>query len=131
MRSEFELAFNEITDMRSLPREVVIEALETALVSAYRRDTGASLGQEIEAIVDPISGAHRISVEKEVVDSVFSDGTEILLAEAQELEAEAEIGDTVMVPVESTSANFGYIAAQTAKQVILQKIRDARARRAL
>ena len=125
MRSEFELAFNEITDMRSLPREVVIEALETALVSAYRRDTGASLGQNIEAIVDPISGQHNILVEKEVVDSIFSDDTEVLLDFAQQHDANAEIGDTVMIPVENTTNNFGYIAAQTAKQVILQKIRDA------
>ena len=125
MRSEFELAFNEITDMRSLPREVVIEALETALVSAYRRDTGASLGQNIEAIVDPISGQHSILVEKEVVDSIFSDDTEVLLDFAQQHDTYAEIGDTVMIPVENTTNNFGYIAAQTAKQVILQKIRDA------
>ena len=125
MRSEFELAFNEITDMRSLPREVVIDALETALVSAYRRDTGASLGQNIEAIVDPTSGQHRILVEKEVVDSIFSDDTEVLLDCAQQHDTSAEIGDTVMIPVENTTANFGYIAAQTAKQVILQKIRDA------
>ena len=125
MRNEFELAFNEITDIRSLPRDVVIEALETALVSAYRRDTGASLGQSIEAIVDPISGEHRILVEKEVVDTVFSVATEVELSAAQLHEAEAKIGDTVMIPVENTTANFGYIAAQTAKQVILQKIRDA------
>ena len=75
MRSEFELAFNEITDMRSLPREVVIEALQTALVSAYRRDTGASLGQKIEAVVDSSNGQHQILVEKEVVDSIFNDAT--------------------------------------------------------
>lgn len=125
MRSEFELAFNEITDMRSLPREVVIEALETALVSAYRRDTGASLGQNIEAIVDPTSGQHRILVEKEVVDSIYSDDTEVLLDCARQQDATAEVGDTIMIPVKNTTANFGYIAAQTAKQVILQKIRDA------
>ncbi len=50
MRSEFEVAFNEITEMRSLPREVVIEALQNALVSAYRRDAGASSAQRVEAV---------------------------------------------------------------------------------
>ena len=125
MRSEFELAFNEITDMRSLPRDVVIEALQTALVSAYRRDTGASLGQKIEAIVDSTSGQHKILVEKEVVDSVFNDATEVLIEDAKGRDDTVSVGDTQMVPVENTTANFGYIAAQTAKQVILQKIRDA------
>ena len=125
MRSEFELAFNEITDMRSLPRDVVIEALQTALVSAYRRDTGASLGQNIEAVVDSTSGQHQILVEKEVVDSVFNDATEVLIEDAKGRDETVSVGDTQMVPVENTTANFGYIAAQTAKQVILQKIRDA------
>lgn len=125
MRSEFELAFNEITDMRSLPRDVVIEALQTALVSAYRRDTGASLGQNIEAVVDSSSGQHQILVEKEVVDSVFNEATEVLLGQAKEQDETVDLGDTVMVPVDHTTSNFGYIAAQTAKQVILQKIRDA------
>ena len=125
MRSEFELAFNEITDMRSLPRDVVIEALQTALVSAYRRDTGASLGQKIEAVVDSTSGQHQILVEKEVVDSVFNDATEVLIEDAKGRDEAISVGDTQMVPVENTTANFGYIAAQTAKQVILQKIRDA------
>ncbi|MCY4008527.1 MAG: transcription termination factor NusA [Anaerolineaceae bacterium] len=125
MRSEFELAFNEITDMRSLPRDVVIEALQTALVSAYRRDTGASLGQKIEAIVDSSSGQHQILVEKEVVDSIFNEATEVLLGPAKEQDDSVDLGDTVMIPVDHTTSNFGYIAAQTAKQVILQKIRDA------
>ena len=125
MRSEFELAFNEITELRSLPREVVLEALQTALVSAYRRDTGASAAQRVEADIDPTTGRPRIFVEKEVVDSVENPWTEVDLEQARFYDPEAQPGDMVMVQVQRTTKKFGRIAAQTAKQVILQKIREA------
>lgn len=125
MRSEFELAFNEITELRALPREVVLEALQTALVSAYRRDTGASSAQRVEADIDPSNGRPRIFVEKEVVESVESPRTEVDLERARFYEPEAQLGDMVMVQVQRTTKKFGRIAAQTAKQVILQKIREA------
>ncbi|MBZ0298800.1 MAG: transcription termination factor NusA [Anaerolineae bacterium] len=125
MRSEFELAFNEITELRSLPREVVLEALQTALVSAYRRDTGASAAQRVEADIDPATGRPRIFVEKEVVESVENPRTEVDLERARFYDPEAQLGDMVMVQVQRTTKKFGRIAAQTAKQVILQKIREA------
>ena len=123
MKSDFTLAFNEIVEQRSLPREVVSEALEQALVSAYRRDASIGSNQRVEAHIDPTGQVH-IFLEKEVVDSVETDQTEVALAEARKHVPDAQIGDTVMVPVE-TSASFGRIAAQTAKQVILQRIREA------
>ncbi len=125
MRSEFEVAFNEITEMRALPREVVLEALQTALVSAYRRDSGASAAQHVEANIDPANGRARIFIEKEVVESVENDLTEVDLEKARYYTPEAQLGDTVMVQVQGTTKKFGRIAAQTAKQVILQKIREA------
>ena len=125
MRSEFEVAFNEITELRELPQEVVLDALQSALVLAYRRDTGASEAQLVEADIDPTTGRPRIFVEKEVVDSVMNDATEVDLASARFYEPEAVEGDTVMVKVQRTTRNFGRIAAMTAKQVILQKIREA------
>jgi N utilization substance protein A len=125
MRSEFEVAFNEITELRSLPREVVLEALQTALVSAYRRDTGASSAQSVDVVIDPNNGRARIFVEKEVVDSVLNHNTEVTLEKARYYQPEANLGDMVMVQVEGTTKKFGRIAAQTAKQVILQKIREA------
>jgi N utilization substance protein A len=125
MRSEFELAFNEITELRSLPREVVLEALQTALVSAYRRDTGASAAQRVEADIDPTTGRPRIFVEKEVVDDVQNPRTEVDLESARFYDPAAQLGDMVMVQVQRTTKKFGRIAAQTAKQVILQKIREA------
>lgn len=123
MKNDFTLAFNEIVDERALPREVVLEALSQALVSAYRRDAGVSSNQQVEATIDP-TGQMRILLEKEVVESVESEQTEVSLEEAREHYPEAELGDLVMVPVQ-TRASFGRIAAQTAKQVILQRIREA------
>ncbi|NWG15317.1 MAG: transcription termination/antitermination protein NusA [Chloroflexi bacterium] len=125
MRSEFEVAFNEITELRSLPREVVLEALQTALVSAYRRDANASAAQRVDVMIDPNTGRARIFVEKEVVESVENPNTEVTLEKARYYDPESNLGDMVMVQVEGTTKKFGRIAAQTAKQVILQKIREA------
>ena len=125
MLNELQIAFNEIAQMRSLPTEVVLEALESALVSAYRKDSGASTAQAIEAEIDPDTGRAKVFVEKEVVDDVLTDATEVTLEDARFYEPEAQIYDVVMVQVEHTTKSFGRIAAQTAKQVILQKIREA------
>ncbi len=125
MFNELQSAFNEIAETRALPADVVLEALQSALVSAYRRDSGASTAQNIEARIDPATGRARIFVEKEVTDEVFSPNTEVTLEKARFYEPESELGDTVMVQVEHTTKKFGRIAAQTAKQVILQKIREA------
>ncbi|MCE2470578.1 MAG: transcription termination/antitermination protein NusA [Anaerolineae bacterium] len=125
MSNELQIAFNEIAQMRALPSDIVLEALQSALVSAYRKDTGASAAQAIEAEIDPITGRAKVYVEKEVVDDVFSDSTEVTLERARFFNPEAQINDIVMVQVDNTTRSFGRIAAQTAKQVILQKIREA------
>lgn len=125
MKSEFVLAINEIIETRALPREVVLDALSSALVSAYRRDVSASSAQRVEAEIDMNTGTATILVEKEVVESVENPRTEIAQDEARGIEPEAELGTTIMVPVTDTTRQFGRIAAQTAKQVILQKIREA------
>ena len=123
MKSEFALAFNEVVEDRQLSKEVILEALESAMVSAYRRAVNASNAQLVEAKVDMETGDVEIFVEKEVVEDVQDDRTEVLLSEAQEVEPTAELGD--MVVVESTPADFGRVAAQTARQVIQQRIREA------
>ncbi len=125
MKSDFTLAFNEILEARSLPKEVVIEAIQQALVSAYRRDANVSSNQQkIQATIDN-NGIPQILVEKEVVQDVINDRTEVILAEAQQHEPDCQLGDMVMVPEEYVGTKFGRIAAQTAKQVILQRIREA------
>ena len=123
MKKEFILAFNEVLEDRQLPREVVMEALEAAMVSAYRKAVNASNAQHIVARVDPETGKVQISAEKEVVDVVNDDRTEVTLEVAQDIEPEAELGSLVVV--ESTPKNFGRVAAQTARQVIQQRIREA------
>ncbi len=125
MKSEFALAINEIIEARALPREVILDALRTALVSAYRRDVSASSGQRVDVEIDMVTGVATILVEKEVVEDVQDSRTEVILEEARAIDPDVELGDTLMVPWENTTRTFGRIAAQTAKQVILQKIREA------
>jgi N utilization substance protein A len=123
MKSDFTLAFNEIVETRALPREVVLEALSQALVSAFRRDSNISSNQKVDARIDP-AGNSQILLEKEVVETVENEQTEVSLEVARQHDPDVQLGDVIMVPVETTR-NFGRIAAQTAKQVILQRIREA------
>jgi len=123
MKSEFALAFNEVVEDRQLSRDVILEALESAMVSAYRRTMNASNAQLVEAKIDMDTGEVLIFAEKEVVEDVLNPDTEVLLSEALQVNPEAEIGD--MVVVDSTPENFGRVAAQTARQVIQQRIREA------
>ena len=123
MKSEFLLAFNQICSERNLSKEVVLEALQTALVSAYRRNINASSAQNVTAQIDGNTGMAKIFVEKEVVEVAQDDRTEVSLSKAQEIVPDSKLGDMVMI--ESTPEDFGRIAAQTAKQVILQRIREA------
>ena len=123
MKSEFLLAFNQICNERNLPKEVVLDALANALVSAYRKNANASSAQTITAEIDGDTGQAHIYAEKEVVDFVADLRTEVALADAHQVDEDAKIGDMVMV--DSTPEDFGRIAAQTAKQVILQRIREA------
>ncbi len=123
MKNEFELAFNEVIEEKNLPKEVILDALEAAMVSAYRRAVNASNAQHVEAKVDPETGKVFISAEKEVVEDVEDQRTEVLLEDAHKVEPDAELGS--MVIVETTPNNFGRVAAQTARQVIQQRIREA------
>lgn len=123
MKNEFVLAFNEVLEEKQLPKDIVLEALEAAMVSAYRRAVNASNAQHIEAKVDPETGRVLIFAEKEVVDSVEDPRTEVSIKEARKVDDEAQIGS--MVVVETTPRNFGRVAAQTARQVIQQRIREA------
>ena len=123
MKNEFVLAFNEVLEEKGLPKETIIEALSTAMVSAYRKSVNASNAQEIKANIDMDRGDFNILVEKEVVQAVQNPLTEVTLNDAKKAVEDAELGDLVMV--DSTPANFGRVAAQTARQVIQQKIREA------
>lgn len=122
-KNEFALAFNEVLEDKQLSREVIIAAIESAMVSAYRRAVNASSAQHVEAKIDLDLGKIEVFAEKEVVEDIFEPKTEVLLEEARKVDPEAQLGDTVVV--ESTPENFGRVAAQTARQVIQQRIREA------
>jgi N utilization substance protein A len=93
------------------------------MASAYRKAVNASTAQQVEAKVDTETGKVTIYAEKEVVEDVQEANTEVTLEDARKANAEAQLGD--MVLVESTPADFGRVAAQTARQVIQQRIREA------
>jgi N utilization substance protein A len=101
---------------------VVISAVETALVSAYRKDNFAP-NQNISVKIDPATGNVRVWAEKVVVDKPEDTRKEVSLVEAQKIKSNAEIDD--IIEVEATPHNAGRIAAQTAKQVILQRLHEA------
>ncbi|MBL6980784.1 MAG: transcription termination/antitermination protein NusA [Anaerolineales bacterium] len=123
MKKDFALAFKQILEDRGLPQEVVLAAIEDAMVSAYRRAVHASNAQHVEARLDSETGEFEIFVEKEVVEEVQDDRTEVVLKIAKSVDEEADLGD--MVIVENTPQDFGRVAAQTARQVIQQRIREA------
>ena len=122
-KNEFALAFNEVLEEKQLSKDIILGAIESAMVSAYRRAVNASTAQHVEAKVDPETGRVTVSAEKEVVEDVVDDRTEVLLEVARRVNPEAQLGD--MVVVETTPADFGRVAAQTARQVIQQRIREA------
>jgi N utilization substance protein A len=115
------MAINQVCHERQLPVDIVLEAVEVALASAYKRNFGGN--QSVTAQIDGKSGEPLIFLEKIVVEKVENDKKEITLKRARELNPKVEMGD--LISVESTPKNFGRIAAQTAKQVILQRIREA------
>lgn len=123
MKKEFALAFNEVIEEKQLPREIIIEALEDAMVSAYRKTVNASTAQHIEAKFDLDTGEVEIFAEKEVAEDIQDERTEVILEIAKKFDPEAEIGSLVIV--ETTPKDFGRVAAQNARQVIQQRIREA------
>jgi N utilization substance protein A len=123
-KNEFNVAFNDVLEEKQLPKEIILQAIESAMVSAYRRAVNASTSQHVEAKIDPDTGRVLVFAEKEVVEGgVQDERTEVELVEALKVNPTAQLGDLVIV--ESTPKDFGRVAAQTARQVIQQRIREA------
>src|SRR3990172_12365264 len=97
MKSEFALAFNEITERFGLPRETVMDALAAAMASAYRRAVNASAAQMVEARIDPETGEVRVFAEKEIVEGGENPETETTLETALQVDPQAELGGMVLV----------------------------------
>ena len=119
MRSEFQAAIAQLIAEKGLPREVVMETVATALLSAYRKSYGG--GENIHIEVDKNGEVH-VWAAKRIVAQVANSNDEVSLAEAQRIDPHAALGQTIDV---DSSYIFAKIPAQTAKQVILQRIREA------
>ncbi len=121
MNSELIRAINQISAEKELSKQVILEAIEAALVSAYRKNFGSAAN--VTARIDPDTGEMHVYAEKTVVEKVEDPRTQIALKDARKADPKAELGHRITI--ESTPADFGRIAAQTAKQVILQRIKEA------
>jgi N utilization substance protein A len=115
------MAINQICSERNLSQDVIIEAIETSLISAYKKNFGG--GQNIKATIDVKTGKPSVFAERIVVEEVQDDRFEISLAQARKRAPSVKLGTLVRIDI--TPKSFGRIAAQTAKQVILQRIREA------
>ncbi len=116
------LSIRQIAEEKNLPEDAVHDIIEQAIAAAYRRDFG-DREQEVRAQLNSNSGTVKVFISKEVVDKITDEDFEISLADAKKLKKDAEVGGTVEVV--DTPTVFGRVAAQTAKQVILQKLREA------
>lgn len=122
MKSDFLVALTQLAAERNLPREIVLSAIEAALASAYRKDAIAA-GQNISVKLDPGSGDVTVNILKTVAAEVVDPVTEITVEEARQIKADAQVDDVISTQQIPHSA--GRIAAQTAKQVVVQRLREA------
>ena len=123
MKSDFLIALTQLAAERHLPREQVLGAIEVALASAFKKDNPAS-GQNISVTLNPNTGEVSIYALKTVVEAVEDPDREITLDEARNIRQSADLGDEVAA-AEPLPHNASRIAAQTAKQVVLQRLREA------
>ena len=119
---EFFAAIAQIEKEKGIPAGYMMEKITQALASAYKRDHEGA-GDNIEVKANPETGEVRMFILKDIVESVDNPATEISLEEARSAIPHAELGDVVRIEVKPR--NFGRIAAQTARQVIIQGIREA------
>lgn len=122
MNTQFISAIEQICDEKGLSKEIVLEAVEQALAAAYKKDYG-DRDQEVRVQLDEETGAPRIFLSKEVVEEVENPFMQISLSDAQKHKKGAKLED--VIEYEEDNKDFGRVAAQTAKQVIVQRIREA------
>ena len=118
---ELILALEDLEKEKGIKKEYLLESIETALLTAYKRNFDAL--DNVKVVMDPQTGATHVYSIKEVVENAKDNALEISLEEAKKVKKDAGIGDSV--EIEIVPRNFGRIAAQTAKQVIIQKLREA------
>lgn len=130
MMSEFISAINQIAAERGIEKEEIFTALESAILVAYKKEKFSEeereedeLGSNLTVELDRETGEFKLIATKEVVKKVKDNDMEISIEEAEMISPSVEVGDSVQI--EMPAEDFGRIAAQTAKQVILQKIRES------
>ncbi|MDT3699391.1 MAG: transcription termination factor NusA [Thermincola sp.] len=121
MNTEFIEALEELEREKGIAMDVLLEALEAALISAYKRNFGSL--QNVRVSIDRMSGEIKVYARKAIVEEVEDDRSEASLQAARQKDPRYELGD--ILEVEVTPRDFGRIAAQTAKQVVVQRIREA------
>ena len=121
MNSEFIGAIMELEKERGIDSEILFEAIETALITAFKRNFDSNENVRVE--INKENGDIHVYARRTVVEEVFDPSLEISLEEAKEVSGKYDLGD--IVEHEVTPRNFGRIAAQTAKQVVIQRIREA------
>ncbi len=123
MNLELMGAIAELEKERGISKEILLDAIEAAIVSAYKRNYGSSSSSGVRVELNERTGEIHVYARRVVVEELHDDTLEISLKDAQEIDPNYEIGD--IVEQEITPKDFGRIAAQTAKQVVIQKIREA------
>lgn len=118
---ELVIALEELEKEKGIKKDYVIESIETALVTAYKRNFDSA--ENVKVVMDEVTGAAHLYAVKEVVEVVEDGNLQIILEDAKKVSKKIKIGETV--DIELAPKNFGRIAAQTAKQVIIQKLREA------
>lgn len=121
--SPFAAAINQLADERGLPKDIIIDAVESAVAAAYRKEYGHP-DQEVKSKLDEESGEFHVWQLFEVVEEVENAQAQLTVTEAEEMKKDAKLGEIIEVALEPHS-DFGRIAAQTAKQVISQRLREA------
>jgi len=120
-RVEFIEALNQVEKEKGIDKEIIFEAIETSLISACKKNYGNN--QNIKVIIDRETGNVACYTQKQVVEEVMDSSMELTLDEARDINPGYEMGD--VVDIEVTPKDFGRISAQTAKQVVVQKFREA------
>ena len=121
MNEDFMLALDELEKEKNIDKEIILDALEKALVKSYQKNYDNA--ENVDVVIDKETGNIEVFALKDVVENVDNRVNEISLKDAKEIDKNLEIGDVARIKI--APKNFGRVAAQTARNIVIQKIRDA------
>ena len=120
MNAEFIEALNSLEKDRGIPKDVLLETIEDAVLAAYKKNYGPY--HKVRVLIDPDTGTLMVLIRREIVETVEDPNTQMSLEEAHEIDSRYQVGDFIEYQV--MPKEFGRVAAQTAKQVVVQRIRE-------